>query len=71
MFLNDAQLEIAKKYSHPVYLCPHEKKPIIGLINDDKVLCNCGKGNPNVTEAMQRIETKHGLHYVSYLTRIH
>ena len=52
------------------FICPNDGHVIIGgLPGDDKVLCPCGKPNPNIPKGMQRVEKRSHVHYKSGLER--
>ena len=54
----------------PAFVCPNDGRVIVDhLASDDKVICGCGKPNPVVTEGMQRVESRTGVHYKSGLKR--
>lgn len=70
IFLTPDQVAKARSYNYPIYVCPNENKPILGELNgDDKVLCACGKGNPNAPEGVQRVERDTRVHLIQYLTK--
>jgi hypothetical protein len=64
-------IEKAKKYKIPIYKCPNNGCILFHFnSNDDKIICRCGNGNPNINEKMQKIEKLSRTHYVKYLEKI-
>ena len=68
-FLSETEVTKAFKLRCQIYICPNEQKPIVGVDNDDKVICSCGKPNPNAPESIQRIEKRSHTHVVKFLNK--
>ena len=68
-FMDEEQIAQAKKMNLPIFICPNEDKGIIGLSDDDKVPCPCGRPNPTAPQGVQNVERRTGLHLVRFLKR--
>jgi len=55
---------------YSAFICPNSGHVIIEHIpSDNKVICDCGKPNPDVSEGMQRVEVRDRVHYKSGLRK--
>jgi hypothetical protein len=62
-------IERAKKLGYPVYICPNNGETLLGMHDDDKVTCSCGKSNPDAPEAIRNVEQRTHVHVISYLKK--
>jgi len=69
MFLDNKAIERARKLGYPIYVCPNTNESLMGLPDDDKVICSCSKPNSNAPQGVQDVEQRSRVHVVAYLKK--